>query len=50
MLFDGDELKDKTYHVLSWLLPQASDIKLRLGMRLVEGVYSKTQLHHFVII
>lgn len=26
---DAEDLKDKTYHVISWLLPQASDIKLR---------------------
>ena len=48
---DGDELKDKTYHVLSWLLPQASDIKLRLGMRLVEGVLlenSASPLRHYL--
>ncbi len=35
---DADDLQDKTYHVISWLLPEASDIELRLGMRLVEGV------------
>lgn len=35
---DSNELQDKTYHVLSWLLPEVSDIKLRLGMRLVEGI------------
>ncbi len=35
---DSEDLKDKTYHVMSWLLPETSDIKLRLGMRLVEGI------------
>ena len=35
---DAEDLKDKTYHIISWLLPEASDIKLRLGMRLVEGI------------
>ncbi|MBF7687679.1 insulinase family protein [Acinetobacter rathckeae] len=35
---DSTELKDKTYHVVSWLLPEVSNIKLRLGMRLVEGI------------
>ncbi|OTG65115.1 insulinase family protein [Acinetobacter silvestris] len=35
---DAEDLKDKTYHILSWLLPESSDIKLRLGMRLVEGI------------
>jgi len=35
---DAEDLKDKTYHIISWLLPKASEIKLRLGMRLVEGV------------
>lgn len=35
---DQSDLVDKTYHVLSWLLPQSSDIKTRLGMRLVEGI------------
>lgn len=35
---DEDDLSKKTYHVLSWLLPQTNDVKLRLGMRLVEGV------------
>lgn len=48
---DSDELKDKTYHVLAWLLPEASDIKLRLGMRLVEGVLlenSASPLRHYL--
>lgn len=48
---DADELKDKTYHVMAWLLPQASDIKLRLGMRLVEGVLlenSASPLRHYL--
>jgi len=48
---DGDELTDKTYHVLGWLLPQASDIKLRLGMRLVEGILledSASPLRHYL--
>lgn len=35
---DTQELKDKTYHVISWLLPESSNIKLRLGMRLAEGI------------
>lgn len=48
---DAEELKDKTYHMLSWLLPQSSDIKLRLGMRLVEGVLlenSASPLRHYL--
>ncbi|WP_168417371.1 insulinase family protein [Acinetobacter towneri] len=48
---DAEELKDKTYHVLAWLLPEASDIKLRLGMRLVEGVLlenSAAPLRHYL--
>lgn len=48
---DAENLKDKTYHVLSWLLPEASDIKLRLGMRLVEGVLlenSASPLRHYL--
>lgn len=48
---DAEELKDKTYHILAWLLPQASDIKLRLGMRLVEGVLlenSASPLRHYL--
>jgi len=48
---DTEDLKDKTYHVLSWLLPEASDIKLRLGMRLVEGVLlenSASPLRHYL--
>ncbi|MEB3766545.1 insulinase family protein [Acinetobacter sp. MD2] len=48
---DSDDLKDKTYHVLSWLLPESSDIKLRLGMRLVEGVLlenSASPLRHYL--
>ncbi|WP_374665734.1 insulinase family protein [Acinetobacter sp.] len=48
---DAEDLKDKTYHIISWLLPQASDIKLRLGMRLVEGVLledSASPLRHYL--
>ena len=48
---DAEDLKDKTYHVLSWLLPKASNIKLRLGMRLVEGVLledSASPLRHYL--
>jgi len=48
---DAEELKDKTYHIMAWLLPQASDIKLRLGMRLVEGVLlenSASPLRHYL--
>src|SRR5690554_2018780 len=48
---DGEDLKDKTYHVLSWLLPEASDIKLRLGLRLVEGILledSASPLRHYL--
>ena len=48
---DAEDLKDKTYHVLSWLLPEASDIKLRLGMRLVEGILledSASPLRHYL--
>ncbi len=35
---DEQDLSQKTYHVLGWLLPETHHIKLRLGMRLVEGV------------
>lgn len=48
---DSEDLTDKTYHVLAWLLPQASDIKLRLGMRLVEGILledSSSPLRHYL--
>ncbi|OAL79756.1 peptidase M16 [Acinetobacter sp. SFB] len=48
---DAEDLKDKTYHVISWLLPEASDIKLRLGMRLVEGILledSASPLLHYL--
>ncbi|WP_298144672.1 insulinase family protein [uncultured Acinetobacter sp.] len=48
---DSEDLTDKTYHVMSWLLPQASDVKLRLGMRLVEGILledSASPLRHYL--
>ncbi|WLF84975.1 insulinase family protein [Moraxella sp. ZY210820] len=48
---DGGDLSDKTYHLLAWLLPQASDLKVRLGMRLVEGVLlenSASPLRHYL--
>lgn len=48
---DAEDLKDKTYHIISWLLPEASDIKLRLGMRLVEGILledSASPLRHYL--
>lgn len=48
---DAEDLKDKTYHMLSWLLPESSDIKLRLGMRLVEGILlenSASPLRHYL--
>ena len=48
---DAEDLKDKTYHVLAWLLPKASEIKLRLGMRLVEGILledSASPLRHYL--
>ncbi|CAG68220.1 insulinase family protein [Acinetobacter baylyi] len=48
---DSEDLDDKTYHVLAWLLPQASDIKLRLGLRLVEGILlenSASPLRHYL--
>ncbi len=35
---DEDDLSQRTYHVLAWLLPETTNIKLRLGMRLVEGI------------
>lgn len=35
---DEADSSNKTYHVLSWLLPETSNLKVRLGMRLVEGV------------
>lgn len=48
---DSQDTKKKTYHVMSWLLPQASDIKLRLGMRLAEGILledSSSPLRHYL--
>lgn len=48
---DAEDLKDKTYHILSWLLPKTCDVKLRLGMRLVEGVLlenSASPLRHYL--
>ena len=48
---DAEDLTDKTYHIISWLLPQASDIKIRLGMRLVEGILledSASPLRHYL--
>ena len=48
---DAEDLADKTYHILSWLLPESSDIKLRLGMRLVEGILledSSSALRHYL--
>ncbi len=48
---DAEDLKDKTYHILSWLLPESSDIKLRLGLRLVEGILledSASPLRHYL--
>ncbi|EXB27494.1 peptidase M16 inactive domain protein [Acinetobacter baumannii 1437282] len=48
---DSEDLKDKTYHVMSWLLPETSDTKLRLGMRLVEGILlenSASPLRHYL--
>ncbi|MFV5516950.1 insulinase family protein [Acinetobacter gerneri] len=48
---DSEDLKDKTYHILSWLLPESSNIKLRLGMRLVEGILlenSASPLRHYL--
>lgn len=48
---DAEDLTDKTYHIISWLLPEASDIKLRLGMRLVEGILledSASPLRHYL--
>lgn len=48
---DSEELKDKTYHILAWLLPETSDVKLRLGLRLVEGILlenSASPLRHYL--
>ncbi len=48
---DADEQQDKTYHVMAWLLPESSDIQLRLGMRLVEGILlenSAAPLRHYL--
>ncbi|MBO3654005.1 insulinase family protein [Acinetobacter bereziniae] len=48
---DAEDLKNKTYHILSWLLPKTSDVKLRLGMRLVEGILlenSASPLRHYL--
>ena len=48
---DAEDLTDKTYHIISWLLHEASDIKLRLGMRLVEGILledSASPLRHYL--
>ena len=35
---DAEDLSHKSYHVLAWLLPESSNIQLRLGMRIVEGI------------
>lgn len=35
---DEEDLREKTYHVMAWLLPEMTNIKLRLAMRLVEGI------------
>lgn len=48
---DAEDLKDKTYHVMSWLLPESSDTKLRLGLRLAEGILledSASPLRHYL--
>lgn len=48
---DAEDLTDKTYHVISWLLPESSDIKLRLGLRLAEGILledSASPLRHYL--
>ena len=48
---DAEDLKDKTYHILSWLLPESSDTKLRLGLRLAEGILledSASPLRHYL--
>ena len=48
---DAEDLKDKTYHVLAWLLPESSDIQLRLGLRLAEGILledSASPLRHYL--
>ncbi|QIO09098.1 insulinase family protein [Acinetobacter lanii] len=48
---DAEDLNDKTYHVMSWLLPESSDTKLRLGLRLAEGILledSASPLRHYL--
>ncbi|OUY05884.1 insulinase family protein [Acinetobacter populi] len=48
---EGDDLKDKTFHVLAWLLPQSDDIQLWFGLRLVAGVLlqdSSSPLMHYL--
>lgn len=48
---EDQDLKDKTYLALSWLLPTAEDIQLWFGLRLVEGVLlqnAASPLRHYL--
>jgi Zn-dependent M16 (insulinase) family peptidase len=44
-------LQDKTYHMLSWLLPPSDDLLLWMGLRLVSGILlenAAAPLRHFL--
>ncbi|WP_445116010.1 insulinase family protein [Acinetobacter sp. WZC-1] len=48
---DAEDLSNKTYHVIAWLLPESSDTTLRLGLRLLEGILlenSASPLRHYL--
>lgn len=48
---DHDDLKDKTFHALSWLLPSIDDIQLWFGFKLIGGVLlenSSSPLSHYL--
>lgn len=36
--FDEPDVQNKTYHIMGWLLPEVTNLHLRLALRLVEGV------------
>src|SRR5690606_17052448 len=48
---DSDDLSNKTYIQLAWLLPPSTDIDTRLALRLMEGVlmeHSGSPLRHYL--
>ncbi|MFB2537843.1 MULTISPECIES: insulinase family protein [unclassified Acinetobacter] len=36
--YDEEDISDKSYHIMGWLLPESTDLSLLLALRLVEGV------------